>query len=412
LKPRAFPSHAMLEIFEFYWKHRPRDAEQLLIGTYGHQFATEEIFAALGVDSINLVLGGFEAWQTKGIDYMTPTTCVYARQMVGFFEEFTGIMETPQVEGRPKISALVHTNFCSGDFHSAEIVNKYFGLDMYPFPVPYKVTAGAFRLLVQGIRTLIGYLEKLAGVEFDPERLQAVIEQSKEMRSLYEAYSRLPLRGSQKLHDFYEVLLAPWKQKISILNSFIEEHGSEAPDISGDGLNIVLTGSPVLIGDKFAGMLDELDLPARFYDFHFADQRGMKKIPETSDDLPLLKQEVDFNDPVQVLAAYYLEVLAPERMVAGKVDHLDRRIQQVLDYSNFLPESEKIDGVIAHVLKFCDVYGTDRAQFKVRLQDGYNVPVLDIERDYSTAASGQISTRIDAFKEMLVTEKKNADKFE
>jgi hypothetical protein len=174
----------------------------------------------------------------------------------------------------------------------------------------------------------------------------------------------------------------------------------------------VLTGSPVLIGDKFAGMLDALDMPARFFDFHYADQRGMKKIPESADDLQLLKKEVDFSDPIQVLAAHYLEVLAPERMVAGQVDHLGRRIQQVLDYGKFLPEHEKIDGVIAHVLKFCDVYGTDRTQFKARLQDGYSMPVLDIERDYSTASTGQISTRLDAFKEMLVNEKNNVDKFE
>ena len=403
----------MLQIFELFWKHRSRDSEPaILIGTYGHQFAPEEIFAALGLDSINLVLGGFEAWQTKGIDYLTPTACVYARQMVGFFEEYTGIMETPQIEGRPKLSALVHTNFCSGDFHSAEIINKYFGLAMYPFPVPYKVTAGSFKLLVHSLKQLIGYLEKLAGVEYDPERLQAVLEQSRELRSAHEAYSRLPLRGSQKLEDFYEVLLAPWDQKITILKSFLDEHGASSKNNSSSELNIVLTGSPVLIGDKFAGMLDALDLPARFYDFHYADQRGFKKIPENADDLHVLKHEVDFSDPVQVLAAHYLEVLAPERMVAGQVDHLDRRIQQVLDYSKFLPENEKIDGVVAHVLKFCDVYGTDRTQFKTRLQDGHGIPVLDIERDYSTAATGQISTRIDAFKEMLVNEQKKADNFE
>lgn len=399
----------MLEIFDLFWKHRSHDGNQPeLIGTYGHQFAPEEIFAALGLDSINLVLGGFEAWQTKGIDYLTPTTCVYARQMVGFFEEYTGIMETPQLEGRPKIKALVHTNFCSGDFHSAEIVNKYFGLDMFPFPVPYKATAGSFKLLVNSLKGLIGYLEKNSGVEYDPERLHAVLNESREMSSMYAAYSRLPLRGSQKLHDFYEVLLAPWDQKNSILKSFIDKHGSD----SQEGLNIVLTGSPVLIGDKFAGILDALDIPARFYDFHFADQRGLKKIPEDPGDLQVLKREIDFTDPIQVLAAHYLEILAPERMVAGQIDHLDRRIRHVLEYSNFLSENEKIDGVIAHVLKFCDVYGTDRSQFKARLQDSYNVPVLDIERDYSSAATGQLSTRIDAFKEMLVNEKKDAEKLE
>ena len=99
--------------------------------------------------------------------------------------------------------------------------------------------------------------------------------------------------------------------------------------------------------------------------------------------------------------ALMLEVMAPERMVAGKTDHLDARIEQVSRYQALLPRGESIDGIIHHSLKFCDVFGTDRSQFKARVQENLDIPVLDIERDYSPSSSGQISTRVEAFSEVL-----------
>nr|MDO8110600.1 2-hydroxyacyl-CoA dehydratase family protein [Candidatus Sigynarchaeota archaeon] len=398
----------MHELFELFWKHRARDAEpRVVVGSYGHQFAPEEIFAALGLDSISLMIGGNEAWQTRGMDYLTPTSCVYSRQMIGFFEE----MVANQADV-PKIKAMIHTNFCSGDYHSMEIIRHYFGIETIPLMIPYKITANAFKMVVNGLKSAIDRLATLAGTAYDPERLQAVIEQSCRISDQFGQFAKVPVAGSQRLADFYEIALAPWDKKASLITSLIETRGSGSTRLTPGALNIVLTGSPVLVGDRFTTMLDGVDMPVRFYDFYFGDQRALKKIPKEPGDLRGLKQDVDFSNPIHVLAAYYLETLAPERMVYGARDHLDARVKQILRYADFLPDGQQIDGVIGHVLKFCDVYGTDRSQFKARLQDANHVPVLDIERDYSASSVGQISTRVEAFKEMLVNEKKHADKFE
>jgi benzoyl-CoA reductase/2-hydroxyglutaryl-CoA dehydratase subunit BcrC/BadD/HgdB len=60
----------------------------------------------------------------------------------------------------------------------------------------------------------------------------------------------------------------------------------------------------------------------------------------------------------------------------------------------------KIDGLVCARLKFCDHWGGRRKMLVDRLRP-LGVPVLDLEREYNTAGSGQIGTRVQAFLEML-----------
>jgi benzoyl-CoA reductase/2-hydroxyglutaryl-CoA dehydratase subunit BcrC/BadD/HgdB len=60
----------------------------------------------------------------------------------------------------------------------------------------------------------------------------------------------------------------------------------------------------------------------------------------------------------------------------------------------------KVDAVICARLKFCDHWGGQRKLLSEELKSE-SVPVLDLEREYNTAGSGQISTRVQAFLEML-----------
>jgi benzoyl-CoA reductase/2-hydroxyglutaryl-CoA dehydratase subunit BcrC/BadD/HgdB len=59
-----------------------------------------------------------------------------------------------------------------------------------------------------------------------------------------------------------------------------------------------------------------------------------------------------------------------------------------------------IDGVICARLKFCDHWGGQRKMLADELRKE-GIPVLDLEREYNTAGSGQIATRVQAFLEML-----------
>ncbi len=59
-----------------------------------------------------------------------------------------------------------------------------------------------------------------------------------------------------------------------------------------------------------------------------------------------------------------------------------------------------IDGVVCARLKFCDHWAGRRKMLVDRLRH-HEIPLLDLEREYSTTGSGQIGTRVQAFLEMI-----------
>jgi len=61
----------------------------------------------------------------------------------------------------------------------------------------------------------------------------------------------------------------------------------------------------------------------------------------------------------------------------------------------------RVKGVICARLKFCDHWAGGRKMLKDAMQRDNGLPLLDLEREYSTTGSGQISTRVQAFLEML-----------
>jgi len=63
-------------------------------------------------------------------------------------------------------------------------------------------------------------------------------------------------------------------------------------------------------------------------------------------------------------------------------------------------EKYKVDGVIDMVLQACHTFNIESVNMG-KMMDEIGVPFLKLETDYSTADSGQIETRIEAFIEML-----------
>jgi len=97
-------------------------------------------------------------------------------------------------------------------------------------------------------------------------------------------------------------------------------------------------------------------------------------------------------DPLAAIAERYVGKVACPSVFDG-YDHSLGVIREIIG-------DWKIDGLISARLKFCDHWGGQRKMLADSLrQDG--VPLLDLEREYSTTGSGQISTRVQAFLEMI-----------
>lgn len=76
------------------------------------------------------------------------------------------------------------------------------------------------------------------------------------------------------------------------------------------------------------------------------------------------------------------------------------RMDDIATRDAFLEQQAKrVDGIVYHTMKFCDIYSYEYAFIHSRL----NIPVLKIETDATTQSSGQIRTRVEAFAETLKT---------
>jgi benzoyl-CoA reductase/2-hydroxyglutaryl-CoA dehydratase subunit BcrC/BadD/HgdB len=75
---------------------------------------------------------------------------------------------------------------------------------------------------------------------------------------------------------------------------------------------------------------------------------------------------------------------------------IEERVKKIYD----ITEKFKVDGVIHHSLKFCDVYLYDVPKIKELLSDN-EISIVFIESDGRLGSLDQLKTRIEAFSEMI-----------
>jgi len=142
---------------------------------------------------------------------------------------------------------------------------------------------------------------------------------------------------------------------------------------------ILITGCPTGgVREKIIRLIEELG----------ADIVGFENCsgPRTMKDL------VDENkDPYLALAEKYLRincsVMSPN---PGRIEALD---EMITDY--------QVDGVIEVILQACHTFAIESDRVKRFVTNQRNIPYLCLETDYSQTDTGQISTRISAFLEIL-----------
>ncbi len=86
------------------------------------------------------------------------------------------------------------------------------------------------------------------------------------------------------------------------------------------------------------------------------------------------------------------------------------RILERKQYIDRLAKEYNADGIIVQQMKFCNFWGYERADYQHVLPNEYGWPVLSIDRAYSSGASGQLRTRVQAFIESLEIKKINKKK--
>jgi len=208
-----------------------------------------------------------------------------------------------------------------------------------------------------------------------------------------------------------------YNQTRGLMNRINDLRKKEPPLLTGmEFMNIVLTGMSIprkMFNQKLEALLPELEKRERsdhllprllmiggacdspdFIDF--IESRGAHIVADglcfgLRHYMGLIDEKAE--NPLEAIADRYLTLLPCPAMIDG-LEHSYEILKTII-------EESKVQGIVSARLKFCDHFAGGRKLLADRLRQDQSIPVIELEREYNTTKSGQLSTRIQAFLELL-----------
>lgn len=322
--------------------------------------------------------------------YMTNRSCPYSKS----------ILERAFEGGYNFIDALLGQECCTTmnrmeqyfDYCKLIPKEKFFTsfIDM-----PLKKTAwhaGYFRRQIE--QKIIEPLGHVYGVDFSEEKLRAAIEQHNEVCRIITEIGDMrklpnpPVTG----YEFHVIqlvsLTCPKDLILPYLRETLEEIKSREPEPKFPFRARVMVAGSEIDDPDFTKLLEGCGAYVVADRYCFGSIPGREEI--------IVKPDEDI---LQAIADHYIQTnqcpraMGPENVVARK------------QFLYKIAQEYGAEGVIVENMKFCEYWGYERAQAAQWMRDGFSLPgtlpVCQIEKDYTNAATGQLRTRFQAFVESL-----------
>ncbi len=322
--------------------------------------------------------------------YMTNRSCPYSKS----------ILERAFEGGYNFIDALLGQECCTTmnrmeqyfDYCKLIPKEKFFTsfIDM-----PLKKTAwhaGYFRRQIE--QKIIEPLGRVYGVDFSEEKLRAAIEQHNEVCRIITEIGDMrklpnpPVTG----YEFHVIqlvsLTCPKDLILPYLRETLEEIKSREPEPKFPFRARVMVAGSEIDDPDFTKLLESCGAYVVADRYCFGSIPGREEI--------IVKPDEDI---LQAIADHYIQTnqcprsMGPENVVARK------------QFLYKIAQEYGAEGVIVENMKFCEYWGYERAQAAQWMRDGFSLPgtlpVCQIEKDYTNAATGQLRTRFQAFVESL-----------
>ena len=322
--------------------------------------------------------------------YMTNRSCPYSKS----------ILERAFEGGYNFIDALLGQECCTTmnrmeqyfDYCKLIPKEKFFisFIDM-----PLKKTewhAGYFRRQIE--QKIIEPLERVYGVDFSEEKLLAAIEQHNEVCRIISEIGDMrklpnpPVTG----YEFHVIqlvnLTCPKDLILPYLRETLEEIKQREPEPKFPFRARVMVAGSEIDDPDFTKLLESCGA------YVVADRYCFGSIPGREEIIVRPGEDV-----LQAIADHYIQTnqcpraMGPENVVARK------------QFLYKIAQEYGAEGVIVENMKFCEYWGYERAQAAQWMRDGFSLPgtlpVCQIEKDYTNAATGQLRTRFQAFVESL-----------
>ena len=331
--------------------------------------------------------------------YMTNRSCPYSKS----------ILERAFEGGYNFIDALLGQECCTTmnrmeqyfDYCKLIPKEKFFTsfIDM-----PLKKTAwhaGYFRRQIE--QKIIEPLGRVYGVDFSEEKLLAAIEQHNEVCRIITELGNLrklpnpPITG----YEFHVIqlvsLTCPKDLILPYLRETLEEIKSREPEPKFPFRARVMVAGSEIDDPDFTKLLEGCGA------YVVADRYCFGSIPGREEIIVKPGEDI-----LQAIADHYIQTnqcprsMGPENVVARK------------QFLYKIAQEYGAEGVIVENMKFCEYWGYERAQAAQWMSDGFSLPgtlpVCQIEKDYTNAATGQLRTRFQAFVESLEIKRIQSEK--
>ena len=326
--------------------------------------------------------------------YMTNRSCPYSKS----------ILERAFEGGYNFISALIGQECCTTMnrmeqyFEYCKLIpNEKFFTACIDMPIKKgEWYAGYFRRQIE--QKILEPMQKTYGVDYSEEKLMDAIERHNEICRIiteignYRKLDNPPITG----YEFHVIQLVtevcPKYLIVDKLRETLEEIKTREPEPAPwYRARVMLVGSEI-DDPEFTKLIEMCGAMVVADRYCFGSMPGREEIPLE-----------EGKDVLQSIADYYMwrnqcpRAMGPENIIARK--------KYIFD----LAEKYRADGIIVENMKFCEYWGYERAQDGMWFYEGYelprSIPVCQIEKDYTSAASGQLRTRFQAFIESLEIKK-------
>lgn len=248
----------------------------------------------------------------------------------------------------------------------------------------------SYELWLSELYRLKERLEERFGVEITDEKLREAIKEGNKEREIFREFFELgklnpsPLKGSvmaaiQEGFGFNFDRPTKNKELKEKTREIYESWEKEMKGTKSTRPRILVTGCPTIgVRQKVLETIENLG----------ADIVVFENCSGIREKLELMDETID---PMEAIAKKYLNISC------SVMSPNDKRLTDI----EWLMNEFQVDGVIEVVLQACHTFAIESTKVQRFVTQKMNKPYLYIESDYSMSDVGQISTRIEAFLEMM-----------
>lgn len=357
---------------------KSRENGKKVVGTFC-VFVPDEVIMAAGAIGVGLCSGS-QFWIEDGEKVLPRNVCPLVKALVGAKVSRT----CPYFQS---CDMIVGETTCDGKKKAWEILDEY--MPVHVMELPQMKREKNVEQWQDEIKLFIKRMEELTGNKITVEKLKEGIRLANRKRTALKRLYDLRKNTPSPISGL-DALLVSQIAFVDDCERFIEKTEELCDELekrvgksnSKKKKRILVTGTPMAVPNwKLHSIVEGLDAEIVVEETctgtrYFENQVSAEG--ETIDHL------------IKNMAGRYMNIncacFSPNK----------GRVEDIMQYA----EDYDIDGVIYYNLSFCHTYAIEYKGVETTLKEN-NIPILNIETDYSEEDTGQIKTRVEAFLEMI-----------